>query len=154
MSTHGGSSFPVPDTLFRRGHRVSHSPFPGLDPRSFVLVPRSGPSSPERRTRQIKRSAPPDRRPFQAREQFADNVNSHPDIAHGDSQPVSNWSRDRNKSSNLQPFLEQFADNVNSHPTPLGHGDPHANPKYQRGRGKIPRSHRSASRVINHHTIS
>ena len=46
MSTHGGSSFPVPDTLFRRGRRVSRSPFPGLDPRSFVLVPRSGPSSP------------------------------------------------------------------------------------------------------------
>ena len=46
MSTHGGSSFPVPNTLFRRGHRVSRSPFPGLDPRSFVLVPRSGPSSP------------------------------------------------------------------------------------------------------------
>ena len=59
---------------------------------------------PERRTRRMKRSAPPDRRPFQAREQFADNVNSHPDIAHGDSQPVSNWSRDRNKSSNLQLF--------------------------------------------------
>ena len=32
MSTHGGSSFPVPDTLFRRGHRVSRSPFL----RSFV----------------------------------------------------------------------------------------------------------------------
>ena len=31
MSTHGGSSFPVPDTLFGRGHRVSRSPF-----RSFV----------------------------------------------------------------------------------------------------------------------
>ena len=45
MSTHSGSSFPVPDTLFRRGHRVSRSPFPGLDLRSFVLVPRSGPSS-------------------------------------------------------------------------------------------------------------
>ena len=28
------------------GHRVSRSPFLGLDPRSFVLVPRSGPSSP------------------------------------------------------------------------------------------------------------
>ena len=37
--------------------------------------------------------------------------------------------------------LEQFADNVNSHPTSLGHGDPYQDPKYQTGRGKIPRSH-------------
>ena len=43
---------------------------------------------PERRTRRIKRLTPPDRRQFQARvPQFADNVNSHPDVARGDSQP-------------------------------------------------------------------
>ena len=46
MPTHAGSLFPVPDTLSRRGHRVSCSPFPCLDPQSFVLVPCSGPSSP------------------------------------------------------------------------------------------------------------
>ena len=43
MSTHGGSSFPVPDTLFGRGHRVSRSPFlrsGRSSPRSFVPVPR------------------------------------------------------------------------------------------------------------------
>ena len=42
MSTHGGSSFPVPDTLFGRGHRVSRSPFRSFVP-SFLC---SGPSSP------------------------------------------------------------------------------------------------------------
>ena len=43
MSTHGGSSFPVPDTLFGRGHRVSRSPFlrsGRSSPRSFVPVVR------------------------------------------------------------------------------------------------------------------
>ena len=75
--------------------------------------------------------------------------------AQGDSQPVSNWSRDRTGHPTYsQICLEQFADNVNSHPTSLGHGDPHTDPKYQKGRGKIPRSQRSASRVINHRTIS
>ena len=78
-----------------------------------------------------------------------------PYAAQGDSQPVSNWSRDRlGHPTYSQKRLEQFADNVNSHPTSLGHGDPHADPKYQTGRGKIPRSHRSAFRVINHRTIS
>ena len=78
-----------------------------------------------------------------------------PYAAQGDSQPVSNWSRDRTGHPTYSQIrLEQFADNVNSHPTSLGHGDPHADPKYQTGRGKIPRSQRSASQVINHRTIS
>ena len=44
MSTHGGSSFPVPDTLFGRGHRVSRSPFRSFVPsflRSGLTSPRS-----------------------------------------------------------------------------------------------------------------
>ena len=78
-----------------------------------------------------------------------------PYAAQGDSQSVSNWSRDRTGHPTYSQIrLEQFADNVNSHPTSFGHGDPHADPKYLRGRGKIPRSQRSASRVINHRTIS
>ena len=69
---------------------------------------------------------------------------------------ASNWSKGRNKSSTIEPYPSgsQFADNVNLHPTPLGHGDPHTDPNRQRGRGKIPRSQRPASQVINHRTIS
>ena len=135
---------------------------PGLP----ILVPlvrgssgRSHPSFPlaipERRTRRIKRLALPDRRPFQAREQFADNVNSDPDVAHGDSQlyPIGRGVETSHpKYSRIS--LEQFADNVNSHPTLLRHGNPNADPNRPRGRGKIPGSQRSASQVINHRTIS
>ena len=111
---------------------------------------------PERRTWRIKRLALLDRRPFQARvPQFADNVNSHPDVAHGDSQPhpIGRGVETSHPTYSHIP-LDQFADNVNSHPTPLGHGDPHTNPNRQRGKGKIPGSQRSASQVINHRTIS
>ena len=82
-------------------HGHHHFAYPRSSSRSRLSFPLA---IPERRTRRIKRSAPLDRRPFQAREQFADNVNSHPDVAHGDSQPVSNWSRGRNKLSNIQPY--------------------------------------------------
>ena len=82
-------------------HGHHHFAYPRSSSRSRLSFPLA---IPERRTRQIKRLAPPDRRPFQAREQFGDNVNSHPDVAHGDSQPVSNWSRGRKKSSNIQPY--------------------------------------------------
>ena len=111
---------------------------------------------PERRTRQIKRSSPPDRRSLQMRlEQFADNVNSHPTPLKATHSPYPiGRGIETSHPTYSQIRLEQFADNVNSHPTPLGHGDPHADPKYQKGRGKIPRSQRSASRVINHRTIS
>ena len=51
----------------------------------------------------------------------------------------SHWRYQRGEHS--RQSLEQFADNVNSHPTSLGHGDPYQDPKYQTGRGKIPRSH-------------
>ena len=44
MSTHDGSSFPVPDTLFGRGHRVSRSPFRLFVP-SFLRSGRSSPRS-------------------------------------------------------------------------------------------------------------
>ena len=43
MSTHGGYSFPGPNTLFGRVHRVSRSPFlryDGSSLRSFIPVPR------------------------------------------------------------------------------------------------------------------
>ena len=44
MSTHGGSSFPIPDTLFGRGHRVSRSLFRSFV-RSFLCSGRSSPRS-------------------------------------------------------------------------------------------------------------
>ena len=95
---------------------------------------------PERRTRQAKRSAPPDRRTVCRQHKLSAR---------------SNWSRDRpGHPTYSQKSLEQFADNVNSHPRSLGHGDPHKHPKYQTGRGKIPRSHWSAFQVTNHRTIS
>ena len=52
MSTHGGYSFPGPNTLFGRVHRVSRSPFlrsDGSSLRSCVPVPRPGHSSPTHR---------------------------------------------------------------------------------------------------------
>ena len=122
---------------------------------SHIPYPPAPLAIPERRTRRIKRLAPPDRRPFQARGQFADDVNSHPDVAHGDSQPhpIGRGVKTSHPTYSRIP-LEQFAENVNSHPTLLGHGNPHADPNRQSGRGKILGSQRSASQVINHRTIS
>ena len=86
---------------------------------------------------------------------FADNVNSHPTPLKATHSPYPIGRGIKTSHPTYSRFrLEQFADNVNSHPTPLGHGDPHTDPKYQKGRGKIPRSQRSASRVINHRMIS
>ena len=69
--------------------------------------------------------------------------------------PRSSRSRDRpGPPIYSQKRLEQFADKVNSHPASLGHGNPHKDPKYQTGRGKIPRSHWSVLRVTNHCPIS
>ena len=48
MSTHGGYSFPSPNTLFGRVHRVSRSPFLRSDG-SGPSSPRSGHSSPTHR---------------------------------------------------------------------------------------------------------
>ena len=58
-----------------RGHHHFAGLYPSGHPRpSFPLA------IPERRAQQAKRSAPPDRKSLQKRlEQFADNVNSHPD---------------------------------------------------------------------------
>ena len=52
MSTHGGYSFPGPNTLFGRVHRVSRSPFlrsGGSSLRSCPSSPRFGHSSPTHR---------------------------------------------------------------------------------------------------------